>query len=70
MKQTLGIYLRDVRNAGRRLRRCPGFAMVAALTLAMGIGAATEIFGVVNGVLLQPLPYPESERLESSYHIC
>ncbi len=47
----------------RRLVRSPGFSAVTVLTLAIGIGATAALFGVVNGVLLKPLPYPEPERL-------
>ena len=55
--------LADVRYAARRLRRYPIHALVAALTLALGIGASTAIFSAVNPVLFQPLPYPDPQRL-------
>jgi putative ABC transport system permease protein len=54
---------RDVRYAIRQLRRSPGFAIAAVLCLALGIGATTTIYSVINTVLLQPLPFPDSDRL-------
>ena len=56
-------FLRDLRLGFRLLLRAPGFAVTAILTLALGIGATTALFTVVNAVLLEPLPFPDSNKL-------
>jgi predicted permease len=61
-------FFRDLRYAGRSLRRAPVFTIVATITLAFGIGASAAMFSVVNGVLLRPLPYPEQDRLIDVVH--
>jgi Acidobacterial duplicated orphan permease len=58
-------FLADLRFIIRRLRKAPGFALTVLLTLAIGIGANTAVFTVVNQVLFKPLPYPDSDRIVS-----
>ena len=62
LMQELGFW-RDVRHALRMLGRTPAFSLIAILTFAVGIGANTAVFSVVNGVLLRSLPYPDSDRI-------
>src|SRR5262245_48246637 len=59
----MGMFLRDLGFAIRTLRKNAAFSITAILTLALGIGATTAIFSVVNAVLLRPLPYENPERL-------
>ncbi len=59
----MGSFLRDLQYAVRQLRRSPGFAFTAMLTLALGIGATTAVFSVIDAVLLRPLPFPDPDRI-------
>src|SRR4051794_5770016 len=59
----------DLKYAWRGLRRQPGLSVLAMLTLALGLGATTAMFSVVYGVLLQPLPYPQPDRLMAVWEV-
>jgi hypothetical protein len=59
---------KDIHYSLRRGWRKPGFTLIAVITLGLGIGATTAIFTVVNGVLIKPLPYPQSEALIGVWH--
>jgi predicted permease len=62
-REALTLVLADLRHAARRLRRSPGFLFATVLTLALGIGAVTAVFGTVDAIALRMLPYPSAERL-------
>jgi predicted permease len=66
-RENMDILLQDLRFAARGLLRRPAFTVVAALTLALGIGANTAIFSVVNALLIRPLPYPNADRMVMIY---
>src|SRR5579864_1873333 len=57
----------DLRYAVRAVRKSPGFVSVAAVTLALGIGATTVVFSAIDGILIHPFPYKDADRLVSFY---
>ena len=61
----MGTLRQDFRYALRNLRKAPGFAAVAVITLALGIGASTAIFSVIDNILMEPFPYPDAQRFMS-----
>ena len=65
----VGGLAKDCAWGARRLRAAPGFTLVAALTLALGVGATSAIFSVVHAVLLQPLPFPQSDRVVGLFQV-
>ena len=62
-RRTMEAMVRDLRLAVRTLRRSPVFTLTVVVTLALGIGATTAVFGVLEAVVLRPLPFPEAHRL-------
>ncbi|HZU22946.1 MAG TPA: ABC transporter permease [Terriglobales bacterium] len=63
----MGTFFQDLRFAARSFRKTPGFVLIGVIALALGIGANTAMFSIVNGVLLRPVPYPHADRLLKLY---
>ena len=59
--------MNDLRFAIKSLGRSPGFTLIAIVTLGLGIGANTSMFSILNGYMLRPAPYPDSDRLDRIY---
>ena len=69
MRLSLSSLSRDLRFAGMSLRRSPGFTLIAIVTLGLGIGANTAAFSIANEILLRPLPYSDTDRLDRIYRV-
>jgi len=67
--ESLESFVRDIRYVTRALVRTPAFFAVTVITLALGIGATTAIYSVINGVLLRPLPYPDADRVVQLWQV-
>jgi putative ABC transport system permease protein len=68
-EHAVGGFVADLRYGARRLRTAPGFTAIAVLTLALGVGATTAIFSALKPILLEPLPYPEADRITMIWEV-